>query len=143
MTMQERQLLAQQQGEGLAGVLGGRGCDQISGGDAAHAAEVLRGKRRREVALASPRLTEVLGERFGELFEDYASQLRYPRRGGPVADAAGFARYLKEERLLPPDAAFEEMSLDVRAARRFRCGIIHGRWVIMIRVTGRAWVLRI
>ena len=139
MTQDDRKLLARQQADTLAGILAAGAATGIS--DAAHTAEVLLGKRRREAALAAPRLAEKLGGKFAASFDAFAREIPYPRRGGPAADAAAFGGYLDRRALLPPEAIFEQMLLDIRTSRRFRCARVEGRWTIMFRVAGRVWVL--
>ncbi|HVT82506.1 MAG TPA: DUF692 family protein, partial [Phycisphaerae bacterium] len=61
---------------------------------------------------------------------------------GPAADAAAFGRHLHHQRLLPAEAVFEQIMLDIRTSRRFRCGRANGRWVAIIRIASRICVWR-
>jgi hypothetical protein len=74
-------------------------------------------KRRRALAQAWPRLTNVLGERFIELFRAYAAQCPLPRAGGPLADGCAFAMWLKKQNALPDAGQWEALAVDLRFVR--------------------------
>jgi len=57
-------------------------------------AAALAHKRAREVARTWPQLAAALGTSFVPVFRDYARFGPKPARGGAVADAGAFARYL-------------------------------------------------
>lgn len=129
-----REELARKQAEVLRALAGGEPAAAFAGLE--HARAVLLGKRRREAALSAPQLTEHLGERFADLFREYAAQVGYPARGGPVGDAAAFGRWLQRRRALPHKALAEAARL--RAAVGFPLQIVRvGRGIGVAMRLGR------
>jgi hypothetical protein len=82
----------------------------------AAAAEALGRKRARAAARAWPTLAAALGDRFAELFADYARTAPLPRRGGPLADGRAFVRRLTAASRLPDEARLQVLAVDLEYA---------------------------
>jgi hypothetical protein len=91
------------------------------------AARSLASKRRRSVARAWPNLVAALGDRYFQLFDDFAAQTPLPRHGGPLADGYAFAHRLRVQGELPEAGRLEIMGVELRCRVR-KDGLMVRRW---------------
>ncbi len=77
------------------------------------AGEALLRKRARAAARAWPVLARSLGAEFDPLFTMFAAVTPLPRRGGPLADGRGFARFLAAQDRLPDEGKLEVLWVDL------------------------------